>query len=85
MNAPALLTPRQAYEIASQWGSLVRSGDPGAVFYTFRPNDARPDSEPHRRQCLAYLATLLKSGLSDAAVRDLRALRSFFRSTGLRA
>ena len=80
-----MLTPAQAYDIASDWGSFIRSGDPGAVFYTFRFGDARPDSESHRRQCLAYLADLLGRGLSDDARRELRALRAFFKSTGLRA
>ena len=80
-----MLTPRAAYAIASDWGSFQRAGDPGAVFYTFRPNDARPDSERHRRQCLDYLASLLKAGPSPAAVADLKRLRAFFKSTGLRA
>lgn len=84
-EACAVLTPAQAYDVASSWGSFIRAGDPGAVFYTFRPGDARPDSERHRRQCLDYLADLLGRGLSDAARRELRALRAFFKSTGLRA
>ena len=80
-----MLTPREAYAFASSWGSYVAADDPGRVFYTFRPNDARPDSERHRRQCLDYLASLLTSGLSAAAVADLRRLRQFFKHTGLRA
>jgi elongation factor P hydroxylase len=80
-----MLTPSQAYALASSWGSFIRAGDPGAVFYSFRVNDARPDSERHRRQCLAYVRGLLKSGLSEPAMRELRALRAFFQNTGLRA
>lgn len=80
-----MLTPRQAYDLASSWGSFVRAGDPGAVFYSFRPGDARPNDEGHRRQCLIYVGDLIRQGVSDAAARELRALRAFFKHTGLRA
>lgn len=80
----ALLSRSEAYALASEYGSFIRAGDPGAVFYSFRVNDARPDDEPHRRACLDYLASLLGQGFSDAARRDLKALRRFFQSTPLR-
>lgn len=48
-----LITPREALEIASQWGSLIRAGDPGAVFYTFG-DDATPQGPRHRAQLIAY-------------------------------
>lgn len=49
------LTPSAAYAIASQWGSYVRAGDPGACFYAFRKDDARPVNKWHRAQCVRYL------------------------------
>lgn len=50
-----MLTPRQAFDVAASWGSYMHAGDPGACFYGFHLNDARPQSERHRAQCLAYL------------------------------
>lgn len=77
---PTLLTPSEAFEIASQWGSYIRAGDPGAIFYTFPLNDARPQGDDHRAACLAYTDDLL-TGLEDGDVEDraeLTALRAFF-------
>jgi hypothetical protein len=84
-----MLTPAQAFAIASQWGSLIRSGDPGAVFYTFPLNDARPLSEDHRRQCVAYCESLLDgppryethNDIMDRA--ELCALLDFFKESPL--
>lgn len=45
---------RRAYLIASDYGSFLHAGDPGACFYGFRFNDGRPDSEQHRAKCIAY-------------------------------
>jgi hypothetical protein len=53
------MTPRRAYEIASQWGSFNAIGDPGACFYSFPVNDGRPVDAAHRAECLAYLETRL--------------------------
>lgn len=55
-----MLTPSHAYDIASQWGSYMRAGDPGAVFYSFPTADARPQNEDHRAALLAYTDSLLK-------------------------
>lgn len=55
-----MLTKEQAYDIASQYGSLIRAGDPGACFYRFRFNDGRPATEAHREECLAYAESLEK-------------------------
>lgn len=77
---PTLLTPSEAFEIASQWGSYMRDGDPGAIFYSFPLNDARPQGDDHRAACLAYTDDLL-SGLKADDVEDLAeltALRAFF-------
>ena len=49
-----IISPATAYTIASQWGSFVRTGDPGAIFYTFPPGDARPVDEAHRADCIVY-------------------------------
>jgi hypothetical protein len=52
-----MLAPSAAYSIASQWGSYISSGDPGACFYGFPVGDGRPADEAHRTRCLAYLDT----------------------------
>lgn len=44
-----MLTPKQAYEIASQWGSYMNASDPGAIFYSFHVDDGRPNDEAHRQ------------------------------------
>lgn len=49
-----ILAPEEAYAIASQWGSLVSSGDPGAIFYTFPVDDARPQNSEHRKALVEY-------------------------------
>jgi hypothetical protein len=49
-----LMSPREAYELASQWGSYMRDGDPGAVFYSFSALDATPQGSEHRAQLLTY-------------------------------
>ena len=78
-----LISPATAYEIASQWGSLIRNGDPGAVFYSFPVNDARPQDEAHRAALIAYTDDCL-SGLREDRedyaedFASLTALRAFF-------
>jgi hypothetical protein len=72
-----LITPREAYEIASQWGSYMRNGDPGAVFYSFATNDATPDGPQHRALLIAYTLDCLK-GAKGQDKRDLQALLKFF-------
>lgn len=37
-----IISTAQAASIASQWGSYMNDGDPGAIFYTF-PDKGRPD------------------------------------------
>lgn len=81
-----MLTPSKAFEIASQWGSFIRAGDPGAVFYTFPLNDARPLSEAHRAECLAYVSDLLSEETGgDTETRgraaELAALQVFFQAS----
>lgn len=49
------MTPKDAHAYAAQWGSYVRSGDPGACFYGFSPEDFAVQSEAHRADCLRYL------------------------------
>jgi hypothetical protein len=80
-----MLSALKAFEVASQWGSLVRNGDPGAVFYTFPLNDARPLNEAHRAQCLDYTRQLIaEQGEGDAADRsELEALAEFFAAAPL--
>lgn len=50
-----MITKERAYGIASQWGSLISAGDPGACLYAFHFNDGRPVSDTHRLACLKYL------------------------------
>lgn len=75
-----VMSPSHAYDIASQWGSYVRAGDPGACFYSFQYGDGRPVSEGHRQDCLAYIDTLHKAGASDV---DLLRLRAFLKTAPL--
>lgn len=91
-----MLTPQQAYDIASQWGSYINSWDPGACFYGFKINDGRPVSEEHREQCRDYAFDLIKDLRDDeheedldaetaADLKDLRDLWEFFAATELTA
>lgn len=88
------ITPRQASAIASQWGSYISAGDPGSVFYSLSPNDARPHDEHHRLRCIAYTDRCIdiatqrshQTGHRDDAedLRELRQLRRFFVETALK-
>jgi hypothetical protein len=78
-----MLTPKQAYDLASQWGSYMRAGDPGACFYGFHVDDGRPVREAHRRQCLAYGLQLMQT-CRPHEFAELRRLREFFATTELR-
>lgn len=84
-----MLTTAQASEIASQYGSYQRAGDPNAIFYTLHANDARPISESHRQQLADYTFDRIKGLIEDGEedgedVRELRALWDFFTSCELR-
>jgi len=48
------MTPMEAYEYASSWGSFLRSGDPGACMYGFDSN-CRPQSEEHRQAVIEWM------------------------------
>lgn len=50
-----MITKERAFALASQWGSFIAAGDPGACMYGFYANDGRPVSERHRMECLRYL------------------------------
>lgn len=56
-----ILSPEEAFDIASSWGSLLRDGDPGAVFYTFTPGDARPAGPEHRMALIAQTRACLRT------------------------
>lgn len=71
------LTPAAAYAIASQWGSFISPGDPGACLYSFRWRDGRPQSEGHRRECLAYIDEHCLPGASRHDAAQLRRLRDY--------
>jgi hypothetical protein len=84
-----MISSARAYTIASSWGSLVRSGDPGAVFYSFPYDDATPQSEDHRERLIAYTKHCQKTASQSenfnlkeqrANSRELKALLSFFQT-----
>lgn len=75
-----LISPRAAYAIASQWGSYMTSGDPGAVFYSFKSGDATPTGPAHRAQLIAYTETCLSEADNDADKADLADLLAFFKA-----
>jgi hypothetical protein len=85
-----MLTEQEAYYIASQWGSYMRIGDPGACFYGFHVDDARPVDENHRQLCLAHTDTVIQRLETDLAwgtaheeqaqdLDDLKALKHWFK------
>lgn len=47
-------TPEQAWEYASQWGSMMTNGDPGACMYGFN-SDCRPQSDEHRQEVIGWM------------------------------
>lgn len=47
-------TPAEAWEYASQWGSYMKAGDPGACMYGFN-EDCRPQSEEHRQEVIDWM------------------------------
>jgi hypothetical protein len=73
------LTPAEAFIIASQWGSFNAVGDPGGCFYAFSLNDARPRSESHRQQCLAWISHC-RAGCDPADIDELDRLEAFFKT-----
>lgn len=54
-----MLSDREAYHIASQWGSYMNDSDPGRVFYTFPTGTAQPQDEDHREDLIAYTLVCL--------------------------
>jgi hypothetical protein len=78
------LTPSEAYAIASQWGSYIRNGDPGACFYCFHPDDGRPIDDGHRADVLAQIdVRLARPRLSAGDRRDLKRLAGYIRTAPL--
>lgn len=49
-----LMSPKEAWGYAASWGSMMTSGDPGAVMYGFDEN-GRPQSEEHRAEVIAWM------------------------------
>lgn len=74
---------RQAYQVASQWGSYMRSGDPGACFYGFKPDDGRPQTETHRQQCIAYAGQCRDDATRVIHRRQLQRLVTWFKTCDL--
>jgi hypothetical protein len=53
------MTNHEAWLYAASWGSLVRSGDPGACMYGFDENFI-VQSEDHRQRCLNHVEQVCK-------------------------
>lgn len=66
-----MISSAEAYGIASQWGSYMSDGDPGAVFYSLAADDARPSDFEHRRALLAY--TRLCQGIAQDRIAEFEA------------
>lgn len=78
---PKLISSERAYEIITGWGSYIHSGDPGACFYGFSVNDARPQDQAHREQCITYLESLLSSTtLPNIRRQELNSVKRWFKS-----
>lgn len=81
------LTPSEAFAVASQYGSYMRAGDPGAIFYSFYAGDGRPVSEEHRAALVEAVGAKLERALSqepgDYDADELAALLAFFETSEL--
>ncbi len=73
------MSPRKAFEVASQWADAAA----GACFYNFHAFDARPQSEDHRAECLAYLKSLRAKPRSADDEAELAELERFFATAEL--
>lgn len=50
------MTETEAIALAAEWGSYIRSGDPGACMYGFSPEiGLKVQSEDHRQRCLDWI------------------------------
>lgn len=82
-----MITAKTAARIASQWGSMMTSGDPGACFYGFHIDDGRPQDEDHRQVCIAYTESLLTAQRADedepGNVAELESLLEWFKGCPL--
>ena len=74
-----IISAEQAITIASQWGSYMHDGDPGAVFYTFPAGKAIVQDEDHRTRLITYTkeCLVLAKGKDKA---DLRQLLAYFKA-----
>lgn len=77
------MNARQAFGAASQYGSYLRAGDPGACMYAFFFDDGRPVSGEHRAQVLAWLARPREE--SDAARSERLRLIAWMQTAPLRS
>lgn len=70
------MTPMEAYEYASSWGSAMTSGDPGACMYGF-DESCRPQSEEHRQDVLNWMEVCRKNVALCNADDELAKLDAF--------
>lgn len=73
------ISPAEAFDIASSWGSYMNDGDPGAVFYTFPLGNALVKSESHRETLLWYTDDCLSKCKAEDR-DDLIALKAYFQA-----
>lgn len=77
-----MLTPKQFWLKAAQFGSMNTAADPGACLYGFDEHGL-VQSERHRRDCIGYLETIRDRTTSPgnaAAAGDIDALLEYLRS-----
>lgn len=80
------MTPKRAFKIATQHGSYVYNGDPGACFYAFHFDDGRPVSEAHRKMCVDRCEAMIpvfEDALQASCARDMRDLAAYWRTCPL--
>lgn len=67
------ITTERAVEIATSWGSMMTSADPGAIMYSLPPLA----DEDHRHKLLTHIDNLIRGEPSDQDERiaELQALR----------
>lgn len=56
---------QQAWQAAASWGSYMRDGDPGSIFYTLTGEELQVEDEDHRKALLEYTHELMMSEAED--------------------
>jgi hypothetical protein len=67
------MTPARAYWIASQWGSYINTGDPGACLYYTQAQISRMETG-------LAMGTVEETIESESDLKDLQALLAWFKA-----